>query len=48
MAEFQSRVKDITEYLLAEAGKNPTEDRYYCGYIAGANDFIKTEFEESQ
>jgi len=34
----------LTEYLVANAGKDPAEDRYNAGYIAAVNDFLNMSF----
>jgi hypothetical protein len=36
----------MTEILVEQAGKDPIQDRYITGYIAGLNDFLKTEYQE--
>jgi hypothetical protein len=38
----------MLERFEEQAGLDPLKDRYYAGYLAGINDFLKAEFEEAQ
>lgn len=46
MRELSARKELLVETLVAEAGKDPGQDRYHAGYIAAVNDFLNTDVVE--
>ena len=36
----------ITEILREQAGKEPLQDRFYCGYLAAVRDFLLVTLED--
>jgi hypothetical protein len=46
--EMTARAENIKEGLSKNAGVNPTQDRFWCGYLAGFLDIVnmQPEFEE--
>lgn len=46
LAEFKTRRDTLTEFLTANAGLQPLEDRFKAGYIAAVNDLFQVDIEE--
>lgn len=44
--ELKLRAEVLIDYLVAEAGKDPLEDRFKVGYIAAINDFVGVKVED--
>jgi hypothetical protein len=46
MGEWKRRQDFAKEYLEANAGLDPAQDRFYCGVIAAYRDMLDIELDE--
>ena len=46
MNQLTERKLFMQETLQENAGKDPLQDRFYCGYIAAVNDLLNIEVAE--
>ncbi len=42
----QERIEQVKDTLVQDAGKEPADDRYYCGYARACYDILDTEFKD--